>query len=345
MIYYSPEPSRNLQARVVEATTESKNIKRESKVYSFKEQMEEIELKKELEAKKKSKVQEPELTKKQKEVMDAQLQKEHAIRLRIRKLAGSVERAMLLLDAVMAAPASTVCQYGAPLFPQLVQALTALFNSRLAAPIVVPAYLRLKDILFTPDLRQFAASVGYLMLRLAKPCCEVDPRWTEEDLDACMQRVVTRFHDLSCSPTGARRLPSPAFCFTFPLLRLMLSSPDTNDILLTQCLQVLSAHSVMRCTERFSVVTSLNHHRNCSYSSDKAPLSSQDESVSLAASHSASSSVPSSELLMQHFLKAFSTMESGKKRQAESTQPQTVASGGLCRRPVGVLVSSPDIHS
>lgn len=255
-IYSTPEGvlhNKSVLSTVVEATTESKNIKRESKVYSFKEQMEEIELKKELEAKKKSKVQEPELTKKQKEVMDAQLQKEHAIRLRIRKLAGSVERAMLLLDAVMAAPASTVCQYGAPLFPQLVQALTALFNSRLAAPIVVPAYLRLKDILFTPDLRQFAASVGYLMLRLAKPCCEVDPRWTEEDLDACMQRVVTRFHDLSCSPTGARRLPSPAFCFTFPLLRLMLSSPDTNDILLTQCLQVLSAHSVMRCTERFSV--------------------------------------------------------------------------------------------
>ncbi|KAH7955686.1 hypothetical protein HPB52_002884 [Rhipicephalus sanguineus] len=185
------------------------------------------DVRKELEAKKKSKVQEPELTKKQKEVMDAQLQKEHAIRLRVRKLAGSVERAMLLLDAVMAAPASAVCQYGAPLFPQLVQALTALFSS--------------------------PASVGYLMLRLAKPSCEVDPRWMEEDIDSCMRRVVACFHDLSCAPTGAHRLPSPAFCFAFPLLRLLLSSPDTNDTLLTQCLQVLSAHSVMRCTEPFSV--------------------------------------------------------------------------------------------
>ncbi|XP_077511063.1 lethal (3) 80Fj [Amblyomma americanum] len=255
-IYSTPEGvlfNKGILSNVVEATTESKNIKRESKVYSYKEQMEEIELKKELEAKKKTKVQEPELTKKQKEVLDAQLQKEHVVRLRVRELANSVERAMSLLDAVMAAPSSTVCVYGAPLYPQLVQALTALFSSRLAAPIVVPAYLRLKDVLFAPDLAHFAASVAYLALRLAYPCCEVDPRWTEESLEACMQRVMARLHDLACAPTNARRLPTPAFCFTFPMLRLLLSSPNTNDTLLTQCLQVLSAHSVMRCTRPFSL--------------------------------------------------------------------------------------------
>ncbi|KAH8038977.1 hypothetical protein HPB51_004132 [Rhipicephalus microplus] len=58
---------------------------------------------------------------------------------------------------------------------------------------------------------------------------------------------------------------------------------------------------------------------------DEAPLSSEDESLSLAAPHSALSFVPYSELRMEYLLKAFSTMESGKERQAESTQPQTVA--------------------
>ncbi|CAN8015116.1 unnamed protein product [Ixodes persulcatus] len=46
----------------------------------------------ELEAKKKSKVQEPELSKKQKEAMEAQLQKEHAVRLRIRKVGTSLRQ-------------------------------------------------------------------------------------------------------------------------------------------------------------------------------------------------------------------------------------------------------------
>ncbi|KAG0431539.1 hypothetical protein HPB47_021684, partial [Ixodes persulcatus] len=236
---------------VVEATTESKNIKRESKVYSYKEQMEEIELKKELEAKKKSKVQEPELSKKQKEAMEAQLQKEHAVRLRIRKLAESVERALQLLGAALSAPAPTVCLHGAPLFPEVMQALTSLFSSRLAAPYVVQAFLGLKDVLFPPDLRHFGQWVGYLTLRLAGPCCPLDPRWTQEDLEECTQRVVGRLHDLTCG--GSRRLGSPAFCFTFPLLRLVLASPDSGDQLVTQCLQVLSAHSFMRAREPLSL--------------------------------------------------------------------------------------------
>ncbi|XP_042146594.1 eIF-2-alpha kinase activator GCN1 [Ixodes scapularis] len=253
-IYTTPEGTlfnKAVLSSVVEATTESKNIKRESKVYSYKEQMEEIELKKELEAKKKSKVQEPELSKKQKEAMEAQLQKEHAVRLRIRKLAESVERALQLLGAALSAPAPTVCLHGAPLFPEVVQALTSLFSSRLAAPYVVQAFLGLKDVLFPPDLRHFGQWVGFLTLRLAGPCCPLDPRWTQEDLEECTQRVVGRLHDLTCG--GSRRLASPAFCFAFPLLRLVLASPDSGDQLVTQCLQVLSAHSFMRAREPLSL--------------------------------------------------------------------------------------------
>lgn len=259
-IYLTPEGTlynKGILSNVVEPTSESKNIKRESKVYSYKEQMEEIELKKELEARKKTKVQEPELTKKQKEVMDMQLQKEQAVRLRVRKLAESVERAMSLLDAVMSAPPAVVCLYGAPLFPRLIQALTSLFNSRLAAPIVVPAYIRLKDVVFAPDLANFASSVVHLTLRLWGPSCELDARWTQEDLGACTQRVAAAFHQLSCGGGTAggagQRLATPAFCLAFPLLRLLLSSPETNDALLGQCLQVLSAHSFMRSAQALSL--------------------------------------------------------------------------------------------
>lgn len=60
-------------------------MKRESKAYSFKEQQEEIMLKKEIEAKKikEGKLKKPELSPKQKEAMDIELKKESSIRNRL----------------------------------------------------------------------------------------------------------------------------------------------------------------------------------------------------------------------------------------------------------------------
>lgn len=62
-----------------------KNMKRESKVYSYKEQLEEQALRSEIEEKKRreGKLKEPELNPKQKEAMKVQLEKESAIRSRL----------------------------------------------------------------------------------------------------------------------------------------------------------------------------------------------------------------------------------------------------------------------
>lgn len=62
-----------------------KNMKRESKVYTFKEQQEELALRQELEEKKRKqgKGKDPELTQKQKEALRQQLEKESVIRDRL----------------------------------------------------------------------------------------------------------------------------------------------------------------------------------------------------------------------------------------------------------------------
>lgn len=66
-----------------ESVLNAKNMKRESKVYSYKEQQEELALRRELEEKRRreGKIKEPEMTPKQKEAMRLQLEKEAAIRL------------------------------------------------------------------------------------------------------------------------------------------------------------------------------------------------------------------------------------------------------------------------
>ena len=65
-----------------------KNMKRESKAYSFKEQQEEMQLRKELEDEKKKAglIKAPELSDKQKEIVRVELEKEAAIRTRLRKV-------------------------------------------------------------------------------------------------------------------------------------------------------------------------------------------------------------------------------------------------------------------
>ena len=77
------------------------NIRRENKAYSYKEQMEELELRKEIEAKRKKegKYVEPKLTPKQKEMLAAQLEKESAIRKHVAQLVNSVVPVVRLLRA------------------------------------------------------------------------------------------------------------------------------------------------------------------------------------------------------------------------------------------------------
>lgn len=64
------------------------NIRRENKLYSYEEQLAEIELRKEMEKKKKAKgIQvEPKLTKQQQEAMQAQLEKESQIRKKTKEV-------------------------------------------------------------------------------------------------------------------------------------------------------------------------------------------------------------------------------------------------------------------
>lgn len=67
-----------------------KNMKRESKAYSFKEQQEEIQLRKELEEKKKKagKVKAFEFSDKQKEIIRLELEKETKIREKLKQVSG-----------------------------------------------------------------------------------------------------------------------------------------------------------------------------------------------------------------------------------------------------------------
>lgn len=100
-------PKGQLYDKSVIATKDSenelnaRNMKRESKVYSYKEQLEELQLRRELEEKRRKagKFKEPELTPKQKEALRQQLAKESAIRQRLDGLNNQISAIVSMLQA------------------------------------------------------------------------------------------------------------------------------------------------------------------------------------------------------------------------------------------------------
>ncbi|XP_008477018.1 eIF-2-alpha kinase activator GCN1-like [Diaphorina citri] len=117
------------------------NLKRESKAYSYREQLEEIQLRKELEAKKarEGKQKQTQYTPKQKEAIKAQLDKEADIRKRVSKMNAELSRVLNLLRcAYDGNPAYISLNYNF-LLPLLLTQL----NSPLAAPAIVDIYLHL----------------------------------------------------------------------------------------------------------------------------------------------------------------------------------------------------------
>ncbi|XP_041977566.1 eIF-2-alpha kinase activator GCN1 isoform X2 [Aricia agestis] len=228
---------------VVPGNEDSKemNLKRESKAYSYKEQLEELQLRRELEEKRKKegKVKEVQLSAKQKEAMKLQLAKESAIRERLTVLNESVERAVRLLDAVAAGSPSALgacARYAVP------AALDAL-RSPLAAPHVAPLYVRLAAPLL-PLHRSLRDHVARTTLRLYKPACDLDAEWEGEELGAATARTIALLH----SAAADTPLTAPGFCYVFPLLRKGLSGGVVKcpEATVLQALGVVSQHAALR---------------------------------------------------------------------------------------------------
>uniref|UniRef100_A0A4W4EK25 TOG domain-containing protein n=1 Tax=Electrophorus electricus TaxID=8005 RepID=A0A4W4EK25_ELEEL len=242
-ILHTPEGELYDKSIIMSAQQESGkkgNMKRENKAYSFKEQIIELELQEEMKKKKGIKEQ-VQLTSKQREMMQNQLEKESAVRTRLQGLDMDLRHAVGLLEAIMARRPPRVSHH----LPGVLQALLPLLRSPLAAPRVHAAFLRTGTSIL----------VGHVTLRLLKPECELDPAWAQEDLDTATQRTVFLLHTHTVpqreGKADVRPLSAPAFSFCFPLLQAVLQqggagAADERDLLATRALQTILAHAGLR---------------------------------------------------------------------------------------------------
>ncbi|XP_044777167.1 eIF-2-alpha kinase activator GCN1 isoform X4 [Neomonachus schauinslandi] len=229
------------------------NMKRENKAYSFKEQIIELELKEEIKKKKGIK-EEVQLTSKQKEMLQAQLDKEAQIRRRLQELDGELEVALGLLDTILAKNPSGLTQY----IPVLVDSFLPLLKSPLAAPRIKNPFLSLAACVMPLRLKALGTLVSHVTLRLLKPECALDKSWCQEELSVAVKRAVTLLHSHTITSRvgkgepGAAPLSAPAFSLVFPFLKMVLTEmphhSEEEEERMAQILQILTVHAQLRAS-------------------------------------------------------------------------------------------------
>ncbi|XP_012138450.2 lethal (3) 80Fj isoform X1 [Megachile rotundata] len=224
----------------------SMNMKRESKVYSFKEQQEELQLRRELyeKRKKEGKIKEPKLTPKQEEILKTQMGKESAIRKKLTELKHKIDNAVSLIKCSVHGNGQELSLHLKDLFPSILKNLRSL----LAAPAMSDLYIYLKQIVNINNNPVLSDLVAHVTLRQLQPQCDLNPAWEEENLDTAVKRTLNLLH--STTIKQKKLFTAPAFCYIFPFIRkTLLCYKDDNMIV--QGLQIIQEHAKQRGNSDF----------------------------------------------------------------------------------------------
>ncbi|XP_047142571.2 stalled ribosome sensor GCN1 isoform X1 [Hydra vulgaris] len=228
------------------------NVKRESKVYSFKEQNIEMELREELKKNKgENKI---ELNAKQKEQLEILKNQEKEVRNRLKILSSSVLKQVTLLNICFASKAVELqCHYA-----DLIHMLLDLSKYLMVATHVVPCYIRMSQCIFTDDLSHLGELIGNVIIRHIDPPCTLPSNWSSEKLSDQTARVLDLIHkfiserNLYLMMAHTRKKPFTVLAFTYllPLLKVVLkdrgSVINANEGLRMKALQIIMVHCKLR---------------------------------------------------------------------------------------------------
>ncbi|RZC38970.1 translational activator GCN1-like, partial [Asbolus verrucosus] len=226
-----------------------------SVVPGYKEQLEELQLRREIEEKKKKdgKVKPPQYTPKQLEAIKNQKVKEQAIRARLSivTLNTSIINCVSMVRAAAKGNPLQLSLYFKDLLPYILNGL----QSPLAAPYLSKLFTDLRGTVFNHNLETLGELIAFVTLRLLKPQCDLDINWEAENLNKAMVRTVSLIHErtvLKKSEESQNCFTVPAFCYTFVLLKSSLLSnyARNHDELVHDGLQIVSEHSKLRASEQ-----------------------------------------------------------------------------------------------
>ncbi|XP_065077571.1 stalled ribosome sensor GCN1 [Ochlerotatus camptorhynchus] len=235
--------------------TNTAHLKRENKAYSYKEQLEELTLRREIEEKrrKEGKSKPPQLTPKQKEAIEKQMEKEKAIISRLRELSNIITT---LISQIEGAAKGTPRELSL-FFPTLLPAILRVFSSPLAAPSMVKLYQRLRETCFNDELAETGRDVAIATIRLSKPHCDLEESWCASNLLELVSDILVSVYDetidkynVHIEEDGAKNylLNAPSFSYTFEFLKRAMIMPDADndESLLINGIQIIAYHAQIK---------------------------------------------------------------------------------------------------
>ncbi|XP_071945406.1 stalled ribosome sensor GCN1-like [Antedon mediterranea] len=243
------------------------NMKRESKLYSFEDQLAELEIREEIARKKAAKgiKEERKLSKKEQEVLATNLQREKIIRDRLKECDSELVCVSRLMSACVDGNSTGLRRH----IPAMLGKLLSLMPSPLAAPHAVDIFLMLRNCAFDQSqLNSIGNTISYCTLRLYEPSCRLPKDWCEEDLVEMTIRSVNALHKstivkdqnhdydeederLEVTPIEeAKPLLAPTFAFCFPLLNKVLRNGGiavNKDLsVMDQAIEIITEHAKLR---------------------------------------------------------------------------------------------------
>lgn len=248
-IFLTPEGElydRSIIESAMKTSSEEQNVRRENKLYSYAEQMAELEFRKIAEKKKGKKTETaPKLSKKQEEQLVAQRQKESEIRHRLTELYHQLCCGCSLLEAAIAGD-SQECGFH---MNELCDMLVQLLSSPLAAPRVSQVFLKLGSVAFEDPA--LAVLVSNTTLRLLEPACVTPSEWSEEPLATQATRTLNTLLE-QVDPTARQPtlFPGPAVSLFYYLVASLLKGGGKavrgDETVCMEALELISLHAAMR---------------------------------------------------------------------------------------------------
>ncbi|XP_055374977.1 eIF-2-alpha kinase activator GCN1 [Condylostylus longicornis] len=238
-------------------------LKRENKVYSYKEQLEELQLRKELDEKRKKegKIKPVKLTPKQIEAIKTQTEKESQIRQRLKLLNEKLHNSIALLRS-----ACKGSKFISAYFSKILTTVLKLMSSPLAAEPCKNLFYELRKFCFSNDLEDLGTDISIAIIRLCNPFCNLDDEWLKMDLNDYVSSVLVKLNSYFQSLDDENSLTdchftAPCFCYTFELLKRALISPmiTKSDELLIAGIKFIEVHAQVKGETLTGEITDLKH--------------------------------------------------------------------------------------
>lgn len=215
-------------------------LKRENKAYSYKEQIEELQLRREIEEKKRKegKAKPIQLTSKQQDIIRNQTEKEQLIRDRLQSLNHRVTIAIQMIESAIVGNPKQVSLH----FSVLLDCILNAMKSPIAAEPLVQLYFSLHKICF--DNSELGSNIAITTIRLQSPRCDLINMWLAKDISKAVEETL---YDLKRHTVDNKiMLLCPAFTYAFQFVLRALKTVHVlnNEALLLTGIQIIQINAI-----------------------------------------------------------------------------------------------------